>query len=178
MLERETSSAPVLLGVDNETYLRRFVVNDAPMVVAAVQEHAGYIGRTEPWAHTIGDYPDKVSAMRVVGLLDEDEPGEPYGLFYRSQLVGGIALHSFSANHAKLGYWRIDTPEVRGKGLVTRAARRVAHMGFTQLGLAAISIEMTGDNTASRHVAERLGGSFMARTADGRLLYVLVDSGE
>lgn len=175
MLEREYAAAPVLLNVDGDTYLRRFVVNDAPLVVATVQEHAGYIGRSERWAFSIGSHPDPQTTMNVIGLPLQGERGESYGLFHRGRLVGGVALHSFCADLdcAKLGYWRIDNPEVRGKGLVTRAARQVVHMGLARLGLTAIGIEIARDNTASRQVAKRLGAEFLAVNEDDQLTYVV-----
>ncbi|HEV7930120.1 MAG TPA: GNAT family N-acetyltransferase, partial [Nitrosospira sp.] len=92
------------------------------------------------------------------------------------RLVGNVVLHSFHNNYAELGYWRIDEPEVRGKGIVTRSAREVINMGLGHMGLAVVGIEIRPDNVSSRHVAERLGATFLALTDRGHLSYIVTES--
>lgn len=172
MIDRERC-APVLLDVDQDTYLRQFVMNDAPQVAAAIADNADFIGRFEPWAYEVRNNPEDYTVMRDIGLFGDFAHAESYGVFYRHQLMGGVVLHTFVTRHARMGYWRINTPEARGRGLITKSARRVARMAFTQLGIETIGMEIAADNTASRQVAERLGAELSATTFRGRLSYIL-----
>lgn len=166
--------APLMMSVDKDLYLRRLVPNDAKWNAAAIRDNVDYIGRTQPWAYTSNEYTERESLERSVALAERGQSA-PYGIFLRRRLVGNVVLHSFHGNYAELGYWRIDSPEVRGQGIVTRSAREVVNMGLGHMGLAAVGIEMRPDNTSSRHVAERLGATFLGRTERGNLSYVVTE---
>ena len=78
-------------------------------------------------------------------------------------VAGSAGLNQLdeSGHQANLGYWlRTDRT---GRGLATRAARRVARWGFEDLGLHRIEVSMVVDNEPSRRVAERVGARFEGR---------------
>lgn len=58
---------------------------------------------------------------------------------------------------AALGYWVV--PTARGQGLASAAARLLCSWGFEQLALERIELAILPGNTASQHVAERLGAT-------------------
>jgi len=82
-----------------------------------------------------------------------------WGLVRRSDqaLIGNCTLGALDlqAGSASVGYavsraaWK--------RGYATEAAACVIHFGFAQLGLAVIEAHIFSENTASRHVAEKLG---------------------
>lgn len=77
------------------------------------------------------------------------QPGEAY--------VGSCALTSVNAaaGTANLAYW--TRSDRAGRGIASRAARRVAAWGVSHLGLRRIELAMATSNVASRRVAERAG---------------------
>lgn len=174
MRNREGAVAPPFLRLGDDTYLRHFVPNDAPHLVEAVRSHADFIGSRQEWPHHVHEDTER-SVIEHCARLTQEGQMASYALFYQHRLVGSVALHSFASNYARLGYWRIDTPQVRGIGLVTQASREVVNMGLACLGLAAVCAEIHPDNTPSRKVVERLGAWFMGVTGEGMLIYAMTE---
>ena len=75
----------------------------------------------------------------------------------QDQVLGGVSIHKIDLERgsAALGYWL--APQVRGRGVVSRAVRLLAQWGFTELGLARIELTCGPDNEASQRVAARCG---------------------
>ncbi len=126
---------------------------------AAVSESIPEVARYETWCHpgfTREEAAEYVNWWRKAWTarsafyfaIEESETGT---------LVGSCGLGGICAEHrrAGLGYW-IRTG-CTGKGFATAAARAVAQLGFEDLGLARIEVEVSVDNTASLRVAEKLG---------------------
>lgn len=67
----------------------------------------------------------------------------------------GITTISQDVRTAEIGYWA--SPETRGHGYLTEAARAVVRWGFRELGLQRIVWQAYAGNDASRRVAEKAG---------------------
>ena len=70
-------------------------------------------------------------------------------------LVGSIALRVTTHNTANVGYW--CTPPARGRGIMTRALRRVCRYALDDLAIDRIEMTAYRDNIASHRVAEKVG---------------------
>lgn len=164
------------MQVDDDLCLRRLVPSDAPNLVRTVRANMDYIGRTERWAYFMNENAERRGISHATDMAEAGRAA-PYGVFLRRRLVGSVVLHSFAENnnYAKLGYWRVDDEEVRGRGIITRSAAHVVRMGMGHLGLAAIGVEMRPDNVPSRHVAERLGAQFLGVAEGGMLAYAIIE---
>jgi RimJ/RimL family protein N-acetyltransferase len=77
----------------------------------------------------------------------------------QNQALGNVNLVRFSEDgrQAALGYWLV--PAAREQGLAVTAARMLSSWGFEQMALARIELAILPDNTASHHVALRLGAT-------------------
>jgi RimJ/RimL family protein N-acetyltransferase len=73
----------------------------------------------------------------------------------RGQVVGSIALRVNDSNTGRIGYW--CTSEARGRGITTRALRRLCRHALEELGLARLELVTDTDNVASQRVAEKVG---------------------
>lgn len=74
-------------------------------------------------------------------------------------LLGAVGLTVDGAElSGDLGYW--VAPEVRGRGVATRAGRLLCRLAFEQLDLGYVGLQAAGDNAASNAVARRLGFSY------------------
>jgi ribosomal-protein-serine acetyltransferase len=73
------------------------------------------------------------------------------------EILGTIGFASFDrdANVTEIGYW-IDAGE-QGKGIVSRAARRLVDIAFTDLGMNRVQIRCAADNLRSAAIPEKLG---------------------
>ena len=76
------------------------------------------------------------------------------------RMIGTCGFVRFDAPHncAEIGY--VLNPDYHGIGLMPEAARRVMQFGFSVLGLHRIEARYMIENTASRHVMEKLGMTF------------------
>jgi len=86
-------------------------------------------------------------------------------------VAGVIGLHGITRNvrawrvdRAELGYW--IGPPFQNRGFATEAANAVLRYGFEGLGLHKITVGCISENTASRHVIEKLGFRFLGEQRD------------
>ncbi len=97
-------------------------------------------------------------------------------------LVGGIGFHDLEigkTHKGEIGYW-VAKP-YWGKGIMTEAVRRVADLGFAELGLTRISAHVFHFNIGSARVLEKAGFKFEGRLRkyyrkDGRVFDALLYS--
>lgn len=79
------------------------------------------------------------------------------GIWYKGELAGIFICkyYDWKAKQTEFGYLLGKT--YTGKGIVTRATRKMTDYAFKELGLNRIEIRCGTGNTSSRAVAERLG---------------------
>ncbi|TWP35105.1 GNAT family N-acetyltransferase [Leekyejoonella antrihumi] len=81
----------------------------------------------------------------------DDAGGRQWAIEVDGQFAGSIGLHHLTATTAELGYGA--HPAIRGKGVMSRAARLVIEHGFDVLGLRTLAWRAAAGNFASRRVA-------------------------
>ncbi|GAC1303508.1 MAG: GNAT family protein [Vulcanimicrobiaceae bacterium] len=151
---------PRPLAIDADLVLRPREAADAAQMFALVERDRADLRAWLPWidsARTLGEirryaqYADAQMQARVA---------YDYGIYANDALVGAIGLHAidYSNRSTAIGYWL--APAMRGRGIVTRAARRLVAHAFADLELHRLEIRCVVENVASRNVAERLGFAF------------------
>jgi len=70
-------------------------------------------------------------------------------------LVGSIGLIVDRHGTGEIGYW--CAAEARGRGVATRALRRICVYAFEHLGMGRVELAVDPDNAPSRRVAEKAG---------------------
>ena len=139
--------------------VRAYRSEDRKALFAAVRESIPEVSKYETWCHPgyrldeASGYVDYWVKMREKGrafyyAIEESASGEFLG---SCGLAGWHSEHK----HAGLGYW-VRTSRT-GQGIATAAACLVARLGFEDLGLIRIELEIAVDNIASRRVAEKIG---------------------
>lgn len=94
-----------------------------------------------------------------------------WGVVEGETVAGVIGLHGITRNvrawrvdRAELGYW--IGPPFQNRGFATEAAGAVLRYGFEGLGLHKITVGCISENTASRHVIEKVGFRFLGEQRD------------
>ncbi|KRE89093.1 ribosomal-protein-serine acetyltransferase [Frateuria sp. Soil773] len=144
--------------------LRPWRTEDAPALLAAVQESLATVGRWLPWCHA--GY-DLAAAHDWVAFCRRGwTAGEHYAFAVLEQasgtLLGGAGINQRNRPHrsGNLGYWVRQSRQ--GEGIAARAAAQVARFGFARLDLIRIEVVVLPDNRASLRTAEKLGARFEA----------------
>lgn len=129
---------------DDQIVIGSWVEDDAAAVYVACQDRE--IQRWIPGIprpYTLDDAREFVNAPDGLAIRE------------RGELVGSIALRVSADNTASIGYW--CAPQARGRGIMTRALRRVCSHALNELTVDRIELTTDRDNLASQRVAEKAG---------------------
>lgn len=76
--------------------------------------------------------------------------------------IGGCGIVAYDGwPRHELTWWLL--PAYRGQGYASEASRAAITFGYDKLGLDPVETHMRDDNSAARAIAERLGGTVIAR---------------
>ncbi len=143
----------------SDVRLRSFQPRDAGLLVAALDADRATFDRWLRWSSSIDSYESARDFIQDFVGREIENRGFHLGLWRGGVLLGGVPCWSHDSVHhvAELGYWL--AAETRGQGLATKATRTVVDHLFAR-GVNRVEFQCRVDNSASRHVAERLGGQF------------------
>jgi RimJ/RimL family protein N-acetyltransferase len=135
---------------DGSVTLRAWREDDIPAIHAAcqdpeIQRWIPLIPRPYELEHARAFVADELGQGPYQFAIEED-----------GRLAGSIAVRvDEESASGDVGYW--CAPAARGRGVVTRALRRLCRFAFDELGLQRIELIADPDNTASLRVAEKAG---------------------
>jgi ribosomal-protein-serine acetyltransferase len=148
------------LHVNTELELRLFKTEHIDAFLNLILQNRERLDRWMRWTSQVQTRADAVTLFERFTTRYEDQAGFHAGLWYRGELVGGVACHNIDRqnNKAEIGYWLGE--RYTGKGLTTQACREVITMLFEREKIHRIEILCMTENQPSRAVAERLGFTF------------------
>jgi ribosomal-protein-serine acetyltransferase len=109
------------------------------------------------WASMSTDLESATATLQRYADLAARDAGRLFGIWLDGTLVGGTMFVSFdaAAGNCEIGCWL--EPAGTGRGLITRAARRLIDWAIVERGLYRVEWHCRPDNTNSINVARRLG---------------------
>ncbi len=148
------------LACTSDIRLRSFQPEDATALVAAVDADRATFDQWLRWSSTIHSLEAAQAFIQRAAELEVKHRGFHLGLWRGGDLLGGVPCWSHDPVHhvAELGYWL--TPVARGQSLATKATRVVVEHLFTNVHVNRVEFQCRTENSASRRVAERIGGRF------------------
>ena len=148
---------PASIRVDGEIEIRLVAEGDAPRVFALTDQDREYLRQWLPWVDrtlTVAD-----TEGFVQRALDQLRRGEGFQacIEYQGKLVGVLGFVYLDAvnRRAEVGYWLAQA--FQGRGIMTRACRRLVAFAFESLELNRVEIRVDVENRKSRAISERLG---------------------
>jgi RimJ/RimL family protein N-acetyltransferase len=143
---------------DGSTRLRRFTVDDAPVVAAAVRESMDHLAAWMPWA----DDKSATVAFQRQRLEDsvkgygDDRGSWEYAICDRDgNVLGSCGLVVRDDGRLEIGYWvHVDHA---GRGHATRAARMLSEVWRAHRSEPRVEIRCDEANTTSAAIPARLG---------------------
>ncbi|WP_425538378.1 GNAT family N-acetyltransferase [Microaceticoccus formicicus] len=138
--------------------LRVIPITDAEMLYNTMKENADYLSEYLDFITTLTLESEK-KAINTWQDMFLKGMGFEGGIYYKDKLIGmcGIRLSRYD-DRGEIGYWLI--PEFTGKGIMTKMALNVMHMGFKVYGLNKITIMCADTNYKSQGIPKRLGFKF------------------
>jgi RimJ/RimL family protein N-acetyltransferase len=133
---------------DGELVLRPWGDDDADAVYAACQD-----AEIQRWIPLIPRPYTPDDARTYLA----DVVGKPnqFAVTEHGRLVGSIGMGTNEHGTGHIGYW--CARESRGRGITTRALRRLCRHALDELGLERLELITDPDNVASQRVAEKVG---------------------
>lgn len=148
---------PEAIRVDEEIELRLVREEDAPRIFTLTDRDREHLRVWLPWVDGTQSVADTEGFVQR--SLDQMGRGEGFQVCieYRGELAGvmGFVYLDPVNRRAEIGYWLGRS--FQGRGIMTRACRRLVDFGFESLGLHRVEIRVDVDNRKSRAVPERLG---------------------
>jgi ribosomal-protein-serine acetyltransferase len=143
----------------SEITVRPWTVADTDGFFAAVRESVESLSEWLPWCTLDYSRDQAVARMAFCERAWQEKSEFPLGIFATSsgKVMGATGINHLRPEYrlGNLGYW-VGKP-YRGQGAAVTAARMTADIGFGELGLTRLEIVAMVNNTASQHVAEKLG---------------------
>jgi ribosomal-protein-serine acetyltransferase len=124
---------------------------------AYIDKHRPHLAPWLPWAVRITDTEGARGFLQRYAERQADDAGRIYSIWLDHEMVGGALFRTFDVATltCELGVW--VAPEAEGRGLVTRACRRLIDWAIGERGLNRVEWRCVPDNTRSIAVAKRLG---------------------
>jgi RimJ/RimL family protein N-acetyltransferase len=134
---------------DDTIVLRPWREDDAPHVHAGCQD-----ADLQRW---LPDLPRPYTLDDARAFVDDTLGLGPhqFAITEHANLVGSIGLRIGKHQTGYLGYWLVR--EGRGRGIATRALRRLPRYGHEDLALERLELTTDIENLASQRVAEKVG---------------------
>ncbi|HEX6125950.1 MAG TPA: GNAT family N-acetyltransferase [Pyrinomonadaceae bacterium] len=143
--------------LDDEITLRAWRESDVDVAYESVIRNLEHL---EPFMHwATPDYSIESSKKFLLDAITNriERKNLGLGIFRGSSLIGSIGFVKFdwTSRKTEIGYW-IDKSE-EGKGIITRACKRLIEYAFSDLAMNRIEIRCSAENRRSASVPERLG---------------------
>ncbi|MGW7709541.1 GNAT family N-acetyltransferase [Streptomyces sp. NPDC054771] len=135
-----------------------------PLEIWQAQEFLDHMDRAresiDPWipfASFATDLDSARALLRKYADKQAADEGRIYGIWLEGALVGGVMFRVFDpeSGNCEIGCWL--EPAGQGRGLITRAARKLIDWAFQVRGMHRVEWDASAANTASIAVAQRLG---------------------
>ncbi|GEK27744.1 GNAT family N-acetyltransferase [Furfurilactobacillus siliginis] len=142
--------------LDEHLALKLISEEDAEPILACVERDRAQLAQWLPWATDMQTIADEESFITYARHQFADGTMLPLTIVLDGIPVGAIDLHNIDTKQqrAEIGYWLSSA--VQGQGIMTRAVDRLMTIGFDELNLHKLILEVDVDNSASQAVAKRL----------------------
>jgi RimJ/RimL family protein N-acetyltransferase len=143
---------------DGGTQLRRFTVDDAEAMAAAVRESMAHLARWLPWANddTASVETQRQRMRDSVAVYDDPDATWDYAVCDAAgTMIGSASILARDDGHREIGYW-VHAAYV-GRGHATRAARLLTKIWREHRHEPRIEIWCDEANVASAAIPRRLG---------------------
>ncbi|XP_078483542.1 putative ribosomal N-acetyltransferase YdaF [Ciona intestinalis] len=149
-------SSEYIFDVNERIFLRPLTIGDAQQSLDLINKNRERLAEWLPWVAHVKCIDDELNFIKSTITTIANGTSLEMGLFERntSTLMGMCCFVSITGETGYIGYWLGS--DHTGKGIITKACRKLIEIGFQQLNLKKIIIHTNPANKNSQAVAERL----------------------
>jgi len=147
----------VLHYIDEGIGLRPFKESDAEEFYTLTINSKENLKKWLGWLDNIHSAEDTLKHIQFRILEIEKNDGTPlnFAITYKRKIIGTIGFNSIDKTNkiGTIGYWLSE--DYQGKGIMTKAFKRIVDYGFKELSLQHIEVRVAKENYKSRALPER-----------------------
>ncbi len=124
---------------------------NATRLLTVLNENREFLGRFLEWVDAYANI------EKALANITKSYPSDKcaYFITVNNEIAGKISFVDTDENMGEISYWLI--PAYNGRGIMTRALKRLTQMGFDTLKLNRVQLTIDAENTASAAVTTRAG---------------------
>lgn len=143
--------------IEDNIYLEPMVESNVNDLFLFIDSNRTYFREFLNWVDSIKVVEDE---QKFIDSLRSDETSQAFVILFEGRIVGSIGFICIDKlnKNAQIGYC-IDE-HFQGKGIITKACKRVIEFGFSSLNLERIEFRIAKHNSKSKAVMKRLSADF------------------
>ena len=159
------------IRVDDDILLRWPTMADAEDIFALVDSNREHLGRWLPWVETMRSVEDEHRWIETCERVQEEGTGTPPVLVYQGVIAGCVGAERIDSlsKSCEIGYFLSE--RLQGRGIVTRACRKILSVVFDTLGMNRVQILVIPHNTRSIAIPRRFGFVYEGVQRQAQLLH-------
>jgi ribosomal-protein-serine acetyltransferase len=144
------------INIDDKVSLELTAAKHADALHEAVDKNREHLSDFLPWVANMKSLADFDLYIKNCESLYQQKKEVSFVIMLQEVAVGRIGLHHLNLENknASIGYWL--TKDAEGKGIITRACKKLISYGFEELGLHRIEIKAAINNVKSQAIPEKL----------------------
>lgn len=146
----------MIIKIDNNVTLELTEAKHAEALYLAVDNNRKHLSEFLPWVSNMKSVSDFKDYIKNCENLYKEKREVSFVIISGKETVGRIGLHHMNLQNknAAIGYWL--TKEAEGKGIITRACKKLISFGIHELGLHRIEIKAAVNNLKSQAIPQKL----------------------
>jgi len=160
-----------ILVVDEKVELRLPDEKYASELYNIINTQRVYLEKWLPWVPHTTKVEDTQRFLKDARLFNQGGQKLITLVFYEKKIAGSVSLVYISKEHgyAELGYWL--NKDLQGKGIMTKAVKRLIDYSFQYMEIHRIEIESATDNHKSQSIPKKIGFKHEGTMREGTKLH-------
>ena len=148
------------LKIDDDLILHQPQLDFANELFELVDKNRTYLEECLQWVENTKSPKDSQEFLRSARQFSFGGQQFHTIIIYKGKIAGLIGFNAIHKTHKKgeIGYWLAQ--DMQGKGIITKAVKRLMGYGFKYLNLNKVLIRVATQNMKSKGVPQRLGFTY------------------
>jgi ribosomal-protein-serine acetyltransferase len=128
----------------------------ANQLFQVIDENREHLAKFLPWVPFMKSEIETAQYLQQCQQLNSQNKEYSFLIFFKTELVGRIGIHYIDNQNkiGSIGYWLAKN--AMGKGIITKASKKMLEFGFNELNLNRIEINAAVNNTKSQAIPQKL----------------------